>query len=78
MSDDYLRELIYDQTGTTQRPGGQHAGMPATSVRITHIPTGLMAQCGGRSQHKAIKVVHAMLEYGLLELGWSWESANDP
>lgn len=69
MSDDYLRELIYDQTGTTKSPGGQHAGGPATSIRITHIPTGLMAQCGGRSQHKAGKVAMAMLEYGLLELG---------
>lgn len=68
MSDEYLRELIYDQTGTTKSPGGQHAGMPATSVRITHIPTGLMAQCGGRSQHKAMKVAMAMLEYGRLEL----------
>lgn len=69
MSDDYLRELIYDQTGTTKSPGGQHAGTPATSVRITHIPTGLMAQCGARSQHRAWKVAMAMLEYGLLELG---------
>lgn len=69
MSDDYLRELIYDETGTTRSPGGQHAGSPATSIRITHVPTGLMAQCGGRSQHKARKVAMAMLEYGLLELG---------
>jgi protein subunit release factor A len=69
MTDDYRIDLIYDQTGTTQRPGGQHAGSPATSVRITHIPTGLMAQCGARSQHKARTVAMAMLEYGLLELG---------
>lgn len=67
---DYLRELIYDRTGTTQSPGGQQAGVPATSIRITHLPTGLMAQCGGRSQHKATKVAMAMLEYGLLE----WEA----
>ena len=69
MIDDYLRELIYDETGTTKSPGGQHVGMRATSIRITHIPTGLMAQCGGRSQHKASRVAMAMLEYGLLELG---------
>ncbi len=67
-SDDYRIDLIYDQTGTTQRPGGQHAGSPATSVRVTHIPTGLMAQCGGRSPHKARRVAMAMLEYGLLEM----------
>ena len=67
MSNVYYCELIYDQTGTTQRPGGQNAGSPPTSVRITHKPTGLMAQCGGRSQHKAMKVAMSMLEYGLLE-----------
>ena len=69
MTDNYCIDLIYDDTGTKQRPGGQHAGSPPTSIRITHIPTGLMAQCGGRSQHKARKVAMAMLEYGLLELG---------
>lgn len=69
MSDDYRIELIYNDTGTTQRPGGQHAGGPATSVRITHVPTGLMAQCSERSQHRARKVAMAMLEYGLLEMG---------
>ena len=65
---DYLRELIYDKTGTTKSPGGQHAGSPATSIRITHVPTGLMAQCSARSTHRATKVAMAMLEYGLLEL----------
>ena len=65
---EYLHELIYDATGTTKSPGGQQAGGPATSIRITHLPTGLMAQCSTRSTHKSTKIVMAMLEYGLLEL----------
>lgn len=66
--EDYSIELIYDQTGTTQRPGGQHAGSPPISVRVTHKPTGLMAQCGGKSQHKAKAVAMNMLQIGLMVL----------
>ena len=44
--DDCIVERIYLQTGTTERPGGQQAGIPATAVRITHEPTGTMAQFG--------------------------------
>lgn len=65
-------ELIYVATGTTQRPGGQHAGSPATSVRVTHIPTGIMAQgeMGYHSQHKAKKIAFEMVEWGLMEFGY--------
>ncbi len=59
-------ELIYLQTGTTQSPGGQHAGSPETAVRVTHLPTGNMAQCGHhRSQHKNRKTAMEMLEWSL-------------
>jgi protein subunit release factor A len=69
---DLRTELIYTQTGTATPPGGQQAGMPHSSVRITHKPTGLMAQSGfARSQHKNKNIALAMLEYGLAELGWN-------
>ncbi len=51
--------------------GGQHCGLPVYGVRVTHIPTGLVAFCDAeRSQLHNRNVAEAMLEYGLLELGW--------
>ncbi len=59
-------ELIYRQTGTTERPGGQQAGAPAADVRITHIPSGIMAQCGAcRSQYKNKMIAMEMIEAAL-------------
>jgi protein subunit release factor B len=69
ISDDYKVEVIYEQTGTTQRPGGQHAGNPATSVRVTHIETGLMTQCGFHSsQFNNKQTAMEMLEWGLTSI----------
>jgi protein subunit release factor A len=66
----YKVERIYLQTGTTEPPGGQHAGTPASAIRATHIHTGLMAECGWhRSDHKNRAVALAMLHWGLTELG---------
>ena len=65
-------ELIYRQTGTTQSPGGQHAGSPAADVRVTHLPTGIMAQCGeSRSQHQNRKVAMEMVEWALASFGFA-------
>ena len=62
-------EGIYTETGTTERPGGQHVGMPATEIRVTHIPTGLIAQCGWhRTQHKNKAVAISMIEWGIGEI----------
>ena len=59
-------EIIYQQTGTTEMPGGQHAGVPASSIRVTHIPSGVMAQCGAcRSQFKNKAVAVEMIETAL-------------
>lgn len=55
-------EVIYFATGTTKSPGGQHAGTPASAVRVTHIPTGIMAQVGtGRSQHRNKEIATDMV-----------------
>lgn len=67
--EDIKIELIYRGTGTTQPPGGQHAGSPPTDIRVTHIPTGIMAQCGEhRSQHKNRTVCIEMIEWALVSM----------
>lgn len=67
---DYRVDVIYTQTGTTNRPGGQHAGSPATEIRVTHLPTCLMAQCGWhRSPHRNRLTAVQMIEWGLAEIG---------
>lgn len=64
-------EALYTQTRTTERPGGQHAGSPAMFVRVTHIPTDTVAECGfERSQFKNKHVAMAMIEIALAEIGY--------
>lgn len=53
-------------------PGGQQCGGPTAAVHITHLPTGLKAECDcERSQLKNKNVCLAMIEYGLAEIGWA-------
>ena len=59
-------ETIYDRTGTTELLGGQQAGMPSSAIRVTHIPTGTVAQVGfNRSQHKNKMIAFEMIEWAL-------------
>ena len=59
-------ELIYRETGTTEMPGGQHAGTPASDIRVTHFPSGIFAQVGvSRSQNKNRLIAIEMIEAAL-------------
>lgn len=52
--------------------GGQHAGLTPRGVTVVHIPTGMRAYCAsGRSELWNRRICESMLEYGLLELGWT-------
>jgi len=67
--DDCKVEKCYVQTRTTEQPGGQHAGMPATFVRVTHIPTGTVAEAGVmRSQFEQKRIAMLMIELALVEM----------
>lgn len=55
----------------TTRKGGQHVGVPVLGVRVTHVPSGIAAECRfERSQYKNKIIATAMIEYGLAELNW--------
>lgn len=53
-------EVIYPENR-----GGQHVGFTATPIKVTHIPTGTVAQVTCRSQHKARFLAIEMIEWAL-------------
>lgn len=49
-------EAIWDD-----RRGGQHVGTASVTIRMTHIPSGTVAQVRNRSQHQARRIAHDMI-----------------
>lgn len=55
--------------------GGQHVGTFNYPIRVTHVPTGLRAECGWeRSQHKNRKIAMEMVEWALIQLAVPYQS----
>ena len=49
-------ESIWDD-----RRGGQHVGTDPVTIRMTHIPSGTVAQIRNRSQFHARRIAHDMI-----------------
>lgn len=66
-----IEAMSADEAAGRLRRGGQTVGIIASGVKVTHIPTEMMAYCGTeRSQMKNKKIALEMLEWGLAAVGW--------
>lgn len=55
--------------------GGQQVGCPNYPIRVTHVPSGIRAECGWeRSQHKNRKIAMEMVEWALINLNVPYRS----
>ncbi len=53
---------VREDTFRSSGPGGQHVNKASSAIRLTHVPTGIMAQCQNeRSQHKNRSEARSML-----------------
>ena len=66
-----IEAMSADESAGRLRRGGQTVGIIASGVKVTHIPTEMMAYCGAeRSQMKNKNIALEMLEWRLAAVGW--------
>ena len=73
MANDVLGKFMADLIPTDElkvevvrlHQGGQHVGYTSEPIKVTHIPTGIVAIVESRSQHRARMIAVEMIEAAL-------------
>lgn len=59
-----IKDLVIDCPVKVQRVG-MCVGVTSPAVRITHVPTGTVAEVHARSQHQSRNIAMEMIEWAL-------------
>lgn len=61
--DQFIIEVVDERKGVK-------VSLSSNRIKVTHVPTGLVAIAECRSQHHSRHIALSMVQYGLVEMGY--------